>query len=209
MAKVLQRKREMVDGLIAFHLERYKASGAELIMGNARVVAPKTVEVALNSGGTRLLMAAKLFLNLGTHASIPPVPGLAEARPLTNIEALELDRLPGHLIVLGGGYVGLELAQAYRRFGSRVTIVEHGPRLAGREDPDISEEVRRILEAEGVEVLLSAEVEQVEGRSGEHLRARRAHAGWPENARGHRHPGRRWPHAQHARHRSRREPASS
>jgi pyruvate/2-oxoglutarate dehydrogenase complex dihydrolipoamide dehydrogenase (E3) component len=103
-------------------------------MGTARVVAPKTVEVTLNSGGTRQLMAGKLFLNLGTHASIPPVPGLAEAQPLTNIEALELDRLPSHLMVLGGGYVGLELAQAYRRFGSRVTIIEHGPRLAGRED---------------------------------------------------------------------------
>ena len=171
MAKVLQRKRDMVDGLIAFHLERYEASGAELIMGEARVVAPKSVEVARNGGGTRLLIAGKLFLNLGTHASIPPVPGLAGAQPLTNVEALDLDRLPGHLIVLGGGYVGLELAQAYRRFGSRVTVIEHGPRLAGREDPDISEQVRVILDAEGVEVLLSAEVEQVEGQSGEHLRA--------------------------------------
>ena len=170
MAKVLQRKRDMVDGLIAFHLERYQASGAELIMGRARVVAPKTIEVALNHGGTRRLITGKLFLDLGTHAGIPPVSGLADAQPLTNIEALELDRLPGHLLVLGGGYVGLELAQAYRRFGSRVTIIDHGPRLAGREDPDVSEEVRSILEAEGVEVLLSTEVEQVEGRSGEHLR---------------------------------------
>jgi pyruvate/2-oxoglutarate dehydrogenase complex dihydrolipoamide dehydrogenase (E3) component len=161
----------MVDDLIAFHLERYKASGAELIMGSARVVAPKTTEVALNKGGTRLLITDKLFLNLGTHASIPPVTGLAEAQPLTNIEALELNRLPGHLIVLGGGYVGLEFAQAYRRFGSRVTIIDHGPQLAGREDPDISEGVRGILEAEGIEVLLSTEVEQVEGRSGKHVRA--------------------------------------
>ncbi len=172
MAKVVQRKRDMVNGLVAFHLERYQASGAELIMGRARIIAPKTVEVALNHGGTRRLSAGKLFLNLGTHAGIPPVSGLADAQPLTNIEALELDRLPGHLLVLGGGYVGLELAQAYRRFGSRVTIIDHGPRLAGREDPDVSEEVRSILEAEGVEVLLSTEVEQVEGRSGEHLRVR-------------------------------------
>lgn len=172
MAQVVKRKRDMVDGLVAFHLERYKASGTELIMGSARVVAPKTVEVTLNDGGTRRLIAGKLFLNLGTHASIPMVPGLAEARPLTHIEALDLERLPDHLIVLGGGYVGLELAQAYRRFGSRVTVVEHGARLASREDPDISEEVRRILEAEGVEVWLSAEVEQIQGRSGDHLRAR-------------------------------------
>ena len=93
------------------------------------------------------------------------------AGPLTHIEALELDRLPGHLVVLGGGYVGLELAQAYRRFGSRVTVIEHGPRLLRREDPDVSQEVQRILEADGLEVLLSAEITQVEGRSGEHVRA--------------------------------------
>lgn len=179
MAKVLQRKRDMVDGLIAFHLERYEASGAELIMGNARIVAPKTVEVTLNDGGTRRLIADKLFLNLGTHASIPPVPGLAEAQPLTNIEALDLDRIPDHLIVLGGGYVGLELAQAYRRFGGRVTIVEQGPRLAGREDPEVSEEIRSILETEGIEVLLSTEIEQVEGRSGARVRARIATSDGP------------------------------
>jgi len=172
MAQVLQRKRAMVEGQIADHLQRYEASGAELIMGSAQIVAPKTVEVLLNQGGTRRLSAGKLFLNLGTHAIIPPVPGLAEAQPLTNIEALELDRLPGHLIVLGGGYVGLEFAQAYRRFGSRVTIIQHGLQLASGEDPDVAAEIRGILEAEGIELLLSAEVEQVEGRSGEQVRAR-------------------------------------
>jgi pyruvate/2-oxoglutarate dehydrogenase complex dihydrolipoamide dehydrogenase (E3) component len=170
MKEVLRRKRDMVDGLVAFHLDRYKSTGAELIMGTARIAAPLTVEVSLNDGGTRTLVAEKLFLNLGTRASVPPVPGLVEARPLTNIEALELDRVPDHLIVLGGGYVGLEFAQAYRRFGSRVTILDHGPRLAGREDPDVSDEVQHILEAERIEPLLSAEVERVEGKSGEHLR---------------------------------------
>src|SRR3546814_8321156 len=119
-------------------------------MGTARIVEPKTVEVSLNDGGTRRLTAEKLFLNLGTHANVPPVPGLAAARPLTNIEALELDRIPDHLIVLGGGYVGLEFAQAYRRFGSRVTVIDHGPRLARREDPDVSDEVQRIPEAEDI-----------------------------------------------------------
>lgn len=169
MKKVLQRKRNMVDGLIAIHLERYKSTGAELIMGTARVVAPLTIEVTLKDGGTRRLVAEKLFLNLGTRASIPPVPGLAEARPLTNIEALALDRVPDHLIVLGGGYVGLEFAQAYRRFGSRVTVIEHGSRLAKREDDDVSKEIQRILEAEGVEVLLSTEVERVNGKSSDDL----------------------------------------
>ena len=171
MNKVVERKRAMVASLVAFHVERYNATGAELVMGSARLGASKMVEVALNDGGRRQLAAQMLFLNLGTHATIPPVPGLADAGPLTHIEALELDRLPGHLVVLGGGYVGLELAQAYRRFGSRVTVIEHGPRLLRREDPDVSQEVQRILEADGLEVLLSAEITQVEGRSGEHVRA--------------------------------------
>jgi pyruvate/2-oxoglutarate dehydrogenase complex dihydrolipoamide dehydrogenase (E3) component len=90
--------------------------------------------------------------------------------PLTNIEALDLGYLPAHLIVLGGGYVGLELAQAYRRFGSRVTIVEHGPQLAGREDPDVADEIRRILGDEGIDILVAAEVLSVRGRSGQAVR---------------------------------------
>ena len=123
MAKVRQRKRDMVDREIALHLQNYKTSGAELIMGGGRFVAPKTLEVRLNDGGTRALAGDMVFLNTGTHAAIPSVPGLEAARPLTHIETLELDYLPPHLIVLGGGYVGLELAQAYRRFGSRLTSV--------------------------------------------------------------------------------------
>ena len=87
-------------------------------------MAPKTLEVRLNEGGTRVLAGDQVFLDVGTHAAIPSVPGLEAARPLTHIEALELDYLPSHLVVLGGGYVGLEMAQAYRRFGSRVTIIE-------------------------------------------------------------------------------------
>src|SRR6266478_8745148 len=150
MKRVLARKREMVDGLIAMHLDRYKASGAELIMGTGRFIAAKTIEVKLNDGGTRVLTGDRVALNLGTHATIPDIPGLAAAAPLTNIEALELDRLPDHLIVLGGGYVGLELAQAYRRFGSSVTIVEAGPQLMAREDSDVVEEMQRILAEEGI-----------------------------------------------------------
>src|SRR5580698_8677889 len=113
-------------------------------MGEARFVAPKTLEVALNDGGTRLLRGDRVFLDLGTRAFLPPIPGLAAAA-LTNIELLELDRLPEHLVVLGGGYVGLEFAQAYRRFGSRVTVVERGPQLLAREDPDVAEALQRLL----------------------------------------------------------------
>jgi pyruvate/2-oxoglutarate dehydrogenase complex dihydrolipoamide dehydrogenase (E3) component len=169
MAKVRQRKRDMVDREIALHLQNYKASGAELIMGTGHFTAPKTLEVRLNDGGTRVLAGDQVFLNLGTHAAIPNIPGLEAARPLTHIEALELDYLPSHLIVLGGGYVGLELAQAYRRFGSQVTVIEHGPQLMGREDPDVVAEMQRILSDEGIGILLSATTLNVQGQSGQEV----------------------------------------
>jgi pyruvate/2-oxoglutarate dehydrogenase complex dihydrolipoamide dehydrogenase (E3) component len=167
MAKVRQRKRNMVEGEIAFHLHKYETTRSELIMGAGRFVAPKTLEVQLNDGSTRVLAADQVFLNVGTHAAIPSVPGLEAARPLTHIGALELDYLPSHLIVVGGGYVGLEMAQAYRRFGSRVTVVEHGPRIMNREDPDVADEVQRILGDEGIQILLAAATLNVNGRSGE------------------------------------------
>src|SRR6266478_1721071 len=170
MKRVLARKREMVDGVIAMHLDRYKASDAELIMGTGRFVAAKTIEVKLNDGGTRVLTGDRVALNLGTHATIPDIPGLVAAAPLTHVEALELDRLPRHLIVLGGGYVGLELAQAYRRFGSNVTVVEHGPQLAGREDPDVGAGLKDLFVDEGIEVLLDSKVRRVEGHSGTRVR---------------------------------------
>jgi pyruvate/2-oxoglutarate dehydrogenase complex dihydrolipoamide dehydrogenase (E3) component len=166
MAKVRQRKRAMVEREIAFHLNNYKTTGAELIMGAGRFVAPKTLEVQLNDGGTRVLAGDQVFLNLGTHAAIPNVPGLEAARPLTHIEALELDYLPSHLVVLGGGYVGLELAQAYRRFGSRVTVIESGPQLMTREDRDVADEMQRLLGDEGIQILLAAQTLNVNGRSG-------------------------------------------
>jgi pyruvate/2-oxoglutarate dehydrogenase complex dihydrolipoamide dehydrogenase (E3) component len=169
MAKVRQRKRDMVNREIDFHLKSYKTSGAELIMGTGRFVAPRTLKVSLDDGGTRELAADQVFLNVGTHAAIPKVPGLEAARPLTHIEALELDYLPPHLIVFGGGYVGLELAQAYRRFGSRVTIIQSGPQLMVREDPDVADEMQRILSEEGIQILVAAETLNVQGRSGEEV----------------------------------------
>ncbi|HXW70435.1 MAG TPA: mercuric reductase [Methylocella sp.] len=169
MAKVLKRKRGMVEEMIAGALQEYKASGAELIMGTGRFVGSKQLEVHLNDGGTRLLVGEQVFINVGTHASIPAIPGLAAAEALTNIEFLELDYLPQHLIVLGGGYVGLELAQAYRRFGSRVTIIEYGPQIAGREDEDVAEEMIRILNDEGIEIFVEAEAHRVQGHSGKHV----------------------------------------
>src|SRR6202030_3248009 len=118
-------------------------------------------------GRTRLLAGDRVFLNLGTHAAIPHVVGLEAAQPLTHVEALELDYLPSHLVVIGGGYAGLELAQAYRRFGSDVTIIESGPQLMSREDSDVSQEMRRILSDGGMRVLLEAQLLEVRGRSGD------------------------------------------
>jgi pyruvate/2-oxoglutarate dehydrogenase complex dihydrolipoamide dehydrogenase (E3) component len=166
MAGVARRKRQMIDGLIELHLGYFKASGAELVMGMARFTEPKTVEVTLNAGGSRLLRGERVFLNVGTRASMPNVPGLAAAAPMTHVEALNLERLPEHLVIVGGGYVGLEFAQALRRFGSRVTIIQRAAQLLEREDPDVANALQALMQDEGVDVLLQAEVLKVAGRSG-------------------------------------------
>jgi pyruvate/2-oxoglutarate dehydrogenase complex dihydrolipoamide dehydrogenase (E3) component len=172
MGLVLARKRAMVDGLVDMHVDLFKASGAELIMGHARLTAPKTVEVNLNDGSVRLLTAERLVLCLGTRATIPDIPGLTAAMPLTNVEILELGTVPDHLIVLGGGYVGMEFAQCFRRFGSAVTVIEQGAQLAAREDPDVGQALRALLEDEGISVELGARVTGVEGQSGETVTVR-------------------------------------
>ncbi|HEX9501106.1 MAG TPA: FAD-dependent oxidoreductase, partial [Thermoanaerobaculia bacterium] len=169
MAGVQRRKREMVEKERQFHAERTAANGVELIMGEGRFVAPRVIEVALNDGGTRRLEGERVFLDLGSRSTMPNVPGLAAANPMTHIEALDLDRLPGHLVVIGGGYIGLELAQAIRRFGSQVTVLEAGPQLAAREDPDVGAALLELFHDEGIEVLLGSSISKVEGRSGEKI----------------------------------------
>ncbi len=171
MKAVQRRKRTMVEGLHQMHVDATNASGAELIMGKGRFVGPRTLKVELISGGgKRTISGDKVFLDLGSRAAMPGLPGLAEAKPMTHVEALELERLPEHLIVLGGGYVGLELSQAIRRFGSRVTVVETGPQLAGREDADVGAALLELFVDEGIEVLLGTEVRRVEGRTGDRVR---------------------------------------
>src|ERR1700723_1448364 len=170
MAEVRARKRRMVDGLVSMHLDKYKESGAEVIFGEGIFVGPKTIQVRLNNGGVRTLRGERVFLNLGTHAAVPDIPGLRAAKPLTHLEALELDRLPSHLIVLGGGFVGLEFAQAFARFGSRVTVLERGPQLLPREDKDVADSALEFLHLDGVEVRLNAAVAQVDGASGDSVR---------------------------------------
>src|SRR5712691_5251178 len=172
MAGVRQRKREMVDGMIAIHKVRFAADGLEFILGEGRFVAPRTVEVRRAQGGIRHLEGERVFLDLGTRAAVPDISGLTGAAPLTHVEALELDRLPSHLIVLGGGYVGLEMAQAFRRFGSRVTVIEQAPQLAPREDPDVAEAIRAIFADDGIDVILEAAIDAIDGRSGDQVGVR-------------------------------------
>ena len=170
MAGVQRRKRKTVEEEIQGHLSLYKASGAELIMGSARFTAPRTVEVSLNDGGTRVIVGDRVFLNLGSRAVIPDLPGAAASNPMTHIQLLDLDRLPQHLVVIGGGYVGLELSQAMRRFGSRVTLIERSPRIASQEDADVSAALLELFRDEGIDVLLGTEVVRVEGLSGQQVR---------------------------------------
>lgn len=172
MKGVRQRKRQMVDDLIAVHRKNYASSGAELIIGEGRFIAPTTIEVRAPDGGVRQLAGRHVFLDVGTRAAVPDVPGLSESRPLTHVEALELDHVPEHLIVLGGGYVGLEFAQPMRRFGARVTVLQRGPQIAAREDPDVAEVLMRQFAEEGVDVVLNAQTLGVEGRSGAQVRLR-------------------------------------
>ncbi|HEV2693003.1 MAG TPA: FAD-dependent oxidoreductase [Verrucomicrobiae bacterium] len=167
MTAVRDRKRKMVEGLVKIHVDNFKSSGAELIMGTGRFIGPKLLEVALNDGGTRRLHGAKIVIGTGSRATIEPVPGLIEAKPLTHIEALELDHVPGHLIILGGGYIGLEFAQAMRRFGSEVTVIDRNERLTPREDADVTAGLTELCQAEGIKLVLNAKVMHVTGTSGQ------------------------------------------
>lgn len=170
MSSVRDRKRRMVQRLVDTHLALFKQSGAELIMASGRFVGPKIVEAALSDGTTRLLTGKNVVIGTGTHAAIDDIPGLASAQPLTHVEALELDVVPEHLIVLGAGYVGLEFAQAMRRFGSRVTLVDRNHRVIHREDDDTTQGLQRLFEDEGIELILNAKVKGIVGVSGESVR---------------------------------------
>jgi len=172
MSAVRDRKRKMVEGLIDMHLNNYKGSGAELLIGSGCFVGPKTLEVTLPDGSTRVVRGTNVVIGTGTHATLPNIAGLPDSKPLTHIEALELDHVPEHLLVLGGGYVGLELAQAMRRFGSRVTVIDKNPRLAHREDEDVSEALEQLCKDEGIDLAMSTDVISVEGKSGESVKLR-------------------------------------
>ncbi|WUH88948.1 FAD-dependent oxidoreductase [Streptomyces sp. NBC_00433] len=159
-------KEGVVDGMVELNHRQFLDSGMDLVLGTAHFVAERTVEVALNSGGQRLLRGADVVINTGTVPRIPDIPGLAEAGPLTSESLLRLERLPDRLVVLGAGHVGLEFAHMFAVFGSRVTVLQHGPRLLPREDQEIVDLLAGYLREDGVEILTEAAVARVEAGEG-------------------------------------------
>jgi pyruvate/2-oxoglutarate dehydrogenase complex dihydrolipoamide dehydrogenase (E3) component len=170
MLGVRARKRQMVDGLHQMHLDNFARSKAEIVMGEGRFIGDRTLKVALLGGGERILHGDQVFINTGTRAAIWNIPCLAEATQLTQDESLELEIVPEHLLILGGGYVGLEFAQAMRRLGSRVTIMERNDRLLHREDQDVSEAITQLFQDEGIVIVANTSLGHVEGKSGHGVR---------------------------------------
>ncbi len=162
MARVRQRKRAIVASFRGGSERRIsRTPNLDLIAGEGRFVDPRTIEVSLTGGGTRRLTAEKIFLNTGCRPVAPPVPGIGDVPVLDSTSIMEVDIVPGHLLVLGGGYIGLEFGQMFRRFGSEVTIVQRGAQLLPQEDADVAAEIAKIFREDGIEILLDTEAAHV------------------------------------------------
>ena len=162
MKRVRKRKRDIVNSFRSGSQKRLEETvNLELIFGDASFTGARSVLVRLKDGGRRTLTGERIFINAGARTSVPALDGLKEVPFLTSTSIMELDTVPKHLMILGGGYVGLEFGQMFRRFGSRVTIVEHGSRLLAREDADVAAEVAAILKQDRIEVILNAQAERV------------------------------------------------
>jgi probable pyridine nucleotide-disulfide oxidoreductase len=160
-------KEGVVGGMVVAHAGLFTGSGMDFLMGTARFVAERTVEVALNGGGTRTLRGRDVLVDTGTTPALPDLPGLAEAAPWTSESILRLERLPETVLVLGGGYVGCEFASMLAVFGARVTLVQRNGQLLPREDPDVAGAVAELLRGQGVDVRLGAEATAARRQDGE------------------------------------------
>lgn len=165
--KVRQRKRDIVEQFRSGSQARIETThNLDLIFGEASFDGPKMLTIRSSDGSLRRISANSIFINAGCRASVPSLPGLQNVPFLDNISIMELDAAPEHLLILGGGYVGLEFGQLFRRLGSRVTIVQSGKQLLKREDPDVAEEIAKILREEGVDILLNAKATHVDQSTG-------------------------------------------
>jgi len=163
MVKVRERKRNMVTAFRSSDEHRIESTkGVDLLMAEARFTGPKTVEVRLHNGETRQLRANTIFLNVGARPAVPSLSGLEQVNALNSTTIMELATVPEHLLIIGGGSVGLEFGQMFRRFGSQVTIVELSGHLLTHEDDDVADEVAKILREDGIEVLLQTNTIRVE-----------------------------------------------
>lgn len=168
MAKVLDRKKQVVEKFRNGSQEGLqKTKNLQLLFGTAAFTGPKQVKVTLRDGGNMEMTGNKIFIDTGTRPAIPEIEGLEEAGYFTSTTIMEHTHVPDHLLILGGGYVGLELGQMYSRFGSKVTILEHGDQFLPKEDADIAEEVSKFLQAERISIFVSAEATRVQGKAGE------------------------------------------
>lgn len=170
MVRVRQRKRDMVEMFRNGSRQAVESGGVDFIMGDARFTGPHSIEVALNAGGSRVLYADLVLIDVGTRPAIPPIDGLDRVPYLTSTSIMELDRVPEHLLILGGGYIALEFGQMFRRFGSTVTIVEQLERLMPREDADMADAILALMREDGVEILLGSTAIRVEGETGSSIR---------------------------------------
>lgn len=167
MSTVRQRKRDIVTSFRGGSQRRIESTeGLDLLFGEASFSESHALKVQLNDGSTRALSAPTIVINTGAHSMQPALDGLDQVPALDNASIMELDHVPEHLLVLGGGYIGLEFGQMFCRFGSRVTIVQHGPRLLAREDDDVADAVAEILREDGIEVLLATAALAVRGEAG-------------------------------------------
>jgi pyruvate/2-oxoglutarate dehydrogenase complex dihydrolipoamide dehydrogenase (E3) component len=166
LGRVRERKRAIVSSFRGGGEKRLEKAHVELIRGEASFTGPQQIRVALRSGGERRLTAPQIFINTGTRSAAPPIEGLDTVPYLDNERIMELDQVPEHLVILGGGYIGIEFCQMFRRFGSKVTVIQSGPQLLSGEDPDVAGEVLKILRQDGIEVLLNARTEKITQSSG-------------------------------------------
>lgn len=156
-----ERKEAVVGGMVAAHERMFSASGMDFVLGTARFVGERTAELTLADGATRRVRGRRVLVNTGTEPAVPPIDGLADVPSWTSEDVLRLEELPDRLVVLGGGVIGVEMASMLATFGVRVTLLEGGEHVLGREDPDVAEVVAQGLAADGVEVLTSARAARV------------------------------------------------